>query len=508
MSTDTYVKKKVLANGKVKYQAQLWFQGVYYGAKTFDTEGMARKHKENELLRILRGELKPPGVRSAQRRIEEALDRPMTHWASLYVEEVGHGESRLAEYTLVGRLVAKKTLRDFSGKDGARLIKQLLIDWRHERQRRSKKPAVEGGPPPKPLSDQTLRLRFYALKRIIGFAKDKLPAQTPFEMPDMGDLFEFSPPPAHAAPRTRQPSDAEFALLLTELGAESELGQFLRVVYETGCRLGEARTATGANTLFNTVGQEVVGGHITLHAHKTSKKVGARDVPLSLFAAQLLHDRKLKHGQGLLFPTLRDTDRVCKMFDDACKAVGIADLLIKDFRRAFINRNKYCVAQVDLVKVVGPSSLLDAKSVSPSERAVQTAVGHTSIRMTGDYSHPELAHMSMVFTGTSRWPQISKLIESKQPAPAEAEAGQVTDVDVPALQQLLAETLAKLRSAGAVGSPVSRVAGAAPASTGPRALARSDASDAATTPSGAADTCPAETAVSRLWQRSERSAGQ
>ena len=139
MSSDTYVKKKVLANGKVKYQAQVWFQGVFYGAKTFDTEGMARKHKENELLKILRGELKPPAERSAQRRIEEALDRPMTYWASLYVGEVGHGESRLAEYTLVGRLVASKALRDFSGKDGARLIKQLVIDWRHERQRCSRR---------------------------------------------------------------------------------------------------------------------------------------------------------------------------------------------------------------------------------------------------------------------------------------------------------------------------------------------------------------------------------
>ena len=95
MSSDTYEKKKVLANGKVNYQAQVWFQGVFYGAKTFDTEGMARKHKENELLKILRGELKPPAERSAQRRIEEALDRPMTYWASLYVGEVGHGESRL-----------------------------------------------------------------------------------------------------------------------------------------------------------------------------------------------------------------------------------------------------------------------------------------------------------------------------------------------------------------------------------------------------------------------------
>ncbi|OWQ93645.1 hypothetical protein CDN99_04090 [Roseateles aquatilis] len=374
--------------------------------------------------------------------------------------------------------MAGKTLRHFSGRDGARLIKQLVIDWRQDRQPRSKKPAKDGSPPPKPLRDQTLRLRFYALTRIIGFAKDKLPAQTPFETPDMGDLFEFAPPPAHAAPRTRQPSDAEFALVLTQLGVESELGQFLRSIYETGCRLSEVRTATGANTLFNTVGDEVVGGHITLHKHKTRKKVGVREVPLSLFAAQMLHDRKLKHGDGLLFPELGDTDWVCKKFDDACRAAGIADLLIKDFRRAFINRNKYCVAHVDLLKVVGPSSLLDAKSVSPSERAVQSAIGHTSIQMMGDYSHPELAHMSMVFTGTSRWTQIAKLVENTQSVPTET--GQGTEVDVPALQQLLAETLAKLRSAGVMGSPVSRL-------------------------SGAAGACPSENAVSQLWRRSERS---
>ncbi|OWQ93644.1 hypothetical protein CDN99_04085 [Roseateles aquatilis] len=84
MSTDTYVKKKVLAKGKVKYQAQVWFQGVFYGAKTFDTEKLAREFKEASLLAVLRGELQPAAARKAQRRVEEALDLPMSHWASLY----------------------------------------------------------------------------------------------------------------------------------------------------------------------------------------------------------------------------------------------------------------------------------------------------------------------------------------------------------------------------------------------------------------------------------------
>lgn len=65
-----------------------------------------------------------------------------------------------------------------------------------------------------------------------------------------------------------------------------------------------------------------------------------RDVPLSLQGARLLHARKLKHGDGQLFPGLGDTNKVCKDFDTLCSEVGLHDLLIKDFRRSFINRNK------------------------------------------------------------------------------------------------------------------------------------------------------------------------
>ncbi len=506
MANATHVKKKELANGKTKFQAQVYYQGVYYCAKTFDTEKLAKEYKEASLKAIIQGELKSAADRSAQRQVDDALDQPMTHWATHFLENEGRelSKSRRAEYELVGRLVADKTLRDFDGADGARLIKQLLDKWRTGRiSKRAATSPGEQAPALKPLSDQTRRLRFYALMGIIGSAHDALPPGTRFEMPDMGTLKKFKMPAPYSAPRSRQPSDEEIAALLMHLGADSELGQFLRAIEETGCRLSEVRNATGEDTHLYLVGGEVVGGHLHLEVHKTSKKTGPRDVPLSAFAAQLLHQRKLQHGDGRLFPDLGDTDWVCKKFDDACEAVGIRDLLIKDIRRAFINRNKYHAAHVDLAKTMGASSLLVNEDVSSPERALLTAVGHTTVRTMSGYSHPELVHLSQVFSSTSRWPQVARLIATRPSTKAEAE--RPADVDVSALQNLLAETLAKLRSAGIMSSPLSRVSGADAASTGPRAPAPRHATVAATASSGAVSTCPSETAVSLLWRPSERS---
>lgn len=189
MASATNVKKKVLKNGKTKFQAQVWHLGVFYCSKTFDTESLARAYKEASLKAVVRGELKSAAERSAQRQVEDALERPMTYWASHYLQtEEGSGlcKNRQAEYELVGRRVADKTLRDFSGADGARLIKQLLDKWRHDRRKKSLATSSREGPQvPKPLSDQTLRLRFYALMGIIGSAHDELPPGTRFEMPAM-----------------------------------------------------------------------------------------------------------------------------------------------------------------------------------------------------------------------------------------------------------------------------------------------------------------------------------
>lgn len=419
----------------------------------------------------------------------------MTHWASLYVEEVAHGKSRLAEYDLVGRLLADKTLRDFSGKAGARLIKQLLIDWRDDRRPRSKKEPQIGAPAPKPLGDQTLRLRLFALLRIIRFANDKLPSDAPFDVPDMRGLFEFKPPPAHAAPRDRQPGDAEFARLLAQAGVDSEFGQFTRVIDETGCRLSEVLKATGANVQFFTAAGEVIGGYLTLRNHKTARKVGPREVPLSLLAARLLHARKLKHGDGQLFPGLGDTNKVCKDFDTLCGEVGLDDLLMKDFRRSFINRNKYCVAHMDLVGIVGASSMLDAKNVFPSERALLDAVGHTDIKTTGGYSKPHLANLSQIFTRSSRWAQVASQLHLGD-SPAADLVPPSASADVAAVQQLLLDTFANLRQAGVVESSTGPTSSATPATV----TTQQAEAIAATEAMAAAPSCDVAAKLAPIWR--------
>ncbi len=417
-----------------------------YCSKTFDTAKLARQFKERALEQVVRGELQPANVRAEQRRTHSDLDQSMTHWATLYVEEITHGSSRLSDYKLVGQLLADKTLRDFGGKAGAQLVEGLAQSWRLDRQPRTKVARPADAPPPKPLSDQTIRLRLTALMRLIKFAKAKLPAGAAFEMPAMDELFEFKLPPARSTPREREPLDDEAALLLEHFGVDSDFGHFLRAIDETGCRLGEIRSAEGHQLSIFTVAGQVVGGYLTLTHHKTCGKIGIRKVPLSLFAAQILHARKLRYGDGRLFPSLGSTDKVCKEFDSACTALGLSDLLIKDYRRAFINRNKYCVAHVDMVNIVGQSSLLDAENVTPSEQNVLEAVGHVGIGTTSGYANPRLADLANVFTRTSRWTRISTWVPGAHAKSAVTAA--VAAPDVAALQRTLTETLARLAQAG------------------------------------------------------------
>lgn len=443
MAAATTIKEIETKSGKTKYQAHVWHKGIFYCSKTWDTEKLARDYKETQLSKIAQGKLEPASVRAASRRADADLDRTMTHWAAPYVREVKHGDSRHYDYKLVGTLLADKTLKNFSGKAGAQLIQRLAQEWRFDRRPRSKKPRPSDAPPLKPLEDQSVRARLTALLRLIRFAKSKLPEGVTFVLPAMDELFEFTLPPAHGNPRKRETGDAELAKLLLHYGPDTDEGHFLRVIDETGCRLSEVRNAKGSNVHFFTVAGQVVGGHLTLVKHKTSDKIGTREVPLSLFAATLLHARKLRYGDGSLFPSLGSKDKVCKDFDAACKSLGIADLLIKDGRRAFINRNKYCVAQMDLVSIVGESSLLGPKDVSASERNVQDAVGHTDIRTTSGYSQPRLAELARVFTQTSRWSRVAALL-----LPSASSAVRNDSADVATLQMVLADTLEKLARAG------------------------------------------------------------
>ena len=148
---------------------------------------------------------------------------------------------------------------------------------------------------------------------------------------------------------------------------------------------------------------------------------------------------KLKFGDGKLFAGLGSKDRVCKEFDSACQTLGLPDLVIKDLRRTFINRNKYCVAHVDMVHVVGQSTLLDSANLTRSEIAVRDAVGHKNISTTAGYTNPHLEELSRVFTNTSRWPRIAGQLSHEH-----HDARSTVPEDVSALQALLNDTLARL----------------------------------------------------------------
>ena len=395
------------AGAKTKYQAQVWHKGVFYCSKTFDLRPLAVAFKKANLQLAIAGKLKPASERKRLRAANTALDHPMTHWSAEYVQAYAkaHGATRLADYALVGRLLAHKTMRDFDGSDGATLIEQLKTEWYTGRLPRTNKPRPAGAAAPQPLAPNTVRLRLTALQRLLRFANAKLPKDASYQLPALDDLFEFRLPPAHAAPRERLPTDDEYRRLLQHFGVDSPLGHFLRVVDEGGFRLGEVRNVLGEDVQFFTVNGQPVGGVLTLKSHKTSSKVGTRKVPLSRFAAELLFLRKRRHGSDRLFPELGNTDSICKAFDEACRNLDIDDLIIKDYRRAFINRNKYCVAHVDLRKTLGSSSLLG--KASGSEQAVQAAVGHTSIDTTAGYAQPNLEHLAHAFTRTSRWPHVS-----------------------------------------------------------------------------------------------------
>lgn len=416
MAKATYVKEITGPTGKKKYQANVWHKGLFYASKVFDSKSLAVAFKETEELKAVKGG--PTAAQRAQVREEnECLARPMGHWADLYVTAHAdeHGATRLADYRLVGHLVADTPLIAFSGRAGARLIVSLGKAWYTDRRPRTTKPRAEGSPAQKPLKHITVRHRLTALMRLIGFAKSELDdaaeksgkALVKFTMPVLKELFkDYKLPPAHADPRHRQATDEECRRLLAHFGAKSDMGEFVQMVDETGARLGEIRLATGSNVDIFTVGGQVVGGCLTLLKHKTFAKVGIRHIPLSMYAAQILDRRKASFGQECLFPGLPSKDFVCKTFDAACALMEFDEkLLIKDFRRSFINRNKAHAPKMDLVHIVGNSSMLP-EALTQREKATSAAVGHVDDKMTATYSVPDMEENARIFTRTSRNPLI------------------------------------------------------------------------------------------------------
>lgn len=345
-------------NGKKRYQAQVWYDRKFITSKTFDSLALAQAFKKAKLKAAVEGTLLSAGERRTERKLASDLHRPMSEWAKRYIKAntAGHGKSRLSEYDQVGRLLSDKTLLDFSGKAGGQLIRELATEWRSMRFiRGTRGEAIHT--PDNPMTNQGVRLRLSALDRLIAFAMDELPEELNYIGPKKP--MDYAPPPAHSNKRTRLPATEEYAALLSHFGIDSDMSDFLQVIDETGCRLSEVAMARGENVTFHGISGQVLGGVLTLHRHKTDGQVGTRYVPLSRYAAQVLHTRQAKYGEGDLFPGLPITDEICKTFDKARKALGFGTLQIKDFRRGFITRNIGAVSVLELMSVVGQSSLID-----------------------------------------------------------------------------------------------------------------------------------------------------
>ena len=304
-----------------------------------------------------------------------------------------------------------------------------------------------------------MQKRLTALIRLIGFAASELPEGTEFTVPDMAAHKKYGGwtlPPAHANPRQRLASDHELAAVLHAADPASDLGQLLQAQDETGCRLGELLHAGGAQlTAFFDASGQLFGGKLHLPTHKTYCKTGkARDVPLSLRAAAILLARKEVCGDGPLFPSLGSTDAVCKRFDSVCAQAGVKDLLTKDLRRGFVNRNKNCVPTVDLVQIVGKSDQLDLENPSLGEKSVQTALGHKKLQTTKGYAVLDLEVLACTFTATSRNAAVLELVQRMPPRPPQDCNGRAKAQDCPALAGRIplprpsAEVLALARALG------------------------------------------------------------
>jgi integrase len=422
-------QKQAARTGKTKYQAVVYFKQEYYGAKTFDDAASAKAWKKHRLGLAAKGDIKPVPVRKRQAKVDRALHRPLVELVEDFLSdpETHVGENRQAEYRLVASLAAPYTLAHFQGREGGQRLREL-------RHGKFAEPSREKGRA-EPLKSQTVRLRLTALMALIKYGVANLPNTVEFKPLELG---RFKLPPAHESPRTRLPSDREFASLLAWSGPDSDFAMYLHMIDETGGRLSEMADADRDHIDFFTVEGQVVGGCLRLDKHKTSKKVGVRYVPLSLFAAQCAQRLLAKSSCGRLFEAFRSKDAICKLFDAACEAVGIKDLQIKDFRRGFINRNKAAgVSSWDMLQVVGASSLL--KTSTKSEQQVQQAVGHTDASTTATYNVADIQQLAEVFTASSRFLRVRSGVRQANGTPPSPESTQ-------ALQEQLSRVLAELRA--------------------------------------------------------------
>lgn len=438
--------KEITKNGKTKFQAQVWYAGQFFGSKTFDQKHLAQQWQDLNLKAAEAGSLVSPASRKAQRAEEvtaakaksardAALQQTLSQIATRLVEDQAQwrsgklGKKRNEEIKLAARyaeeILGPVPIQDFHGAEGVERIKRLAPELYWVRRcRRGKGRGASSKPttPSKPLADQTVRLLLTALAKLLRYARKCIPADVPFDVPNMESDQEFgwALPPAHGKPRTRIVEDAELAAVLRAAGQESPLGVLLQILDETGCRLGEVSSAYGSQlTFFHDESGVLFGGSLHLFSHKTMHKTHEeRDVPLSAAAAKLFLDRKNLHGNGPLFPSFRDSSDICKQLEAVCERAQVRDLASKDLRRGFLNRNKYSTSELDMRKIFGDSAELNLEETHDGTKAVQDAFGHKKLSTTKGYVVPHLQKLAVRFTATSRHVDVMRLVgelEAKAP---------------------------------------------------------------------------------------------
>jgi integrase len=438
------IKEITSKNGKTKFQAQVWHGGHFFGSRTFDHRHLAEQWHDQILEAAVAGTLATPNARkvrkaeeamaAAARSINEAaLSQKLPVIAQRFVQDQASwrsgklGKSRNEEIQRVARyaqeILGDVAIKDFHGSRGVELIKRLTPElyWvRRSRTGKGRGASSKPSTPSKPLSDQSVRLLLTALSKLLRYARRCLPQDVAFAVPDMDSEKEFgwALPPAHGKPRKRIGEDRELAAILHAAGPDSALGVLIQILDETGCRLGEVSNACGSHlTMFHDEKGRLLGGSLHLFEHKTiHKTLEERDVPLSAVAAGLLHNRKKLHGNGPLFPTFHGSDDICKQFAAACEAAGVPNLMTKDLRRGFLNRNKYMVSELDMRKVFGDSPELQRDEPDEQTKAVKAAMGHKRLSTTKGYVVPHQQKLAVRFTATSRHAAVMEQVRQLQAA--------------------------------------------------------------------------------------------
>jgi hypothetical protein len=95
---------------------------------------------------------------------------------------------------------------------------------------------------------------------------------------------------------------------------------------------------------------------------------------------------------------------------------GVHNLVSKDLRRGFLNRNKDMVSELDMRKIFGDSPELDRDEPDEEAKAVKAAMGHKRLSTTKGYVVPHMQKLAVRFTATSRHAAVMEQLRQRQAA--------------------------------------------------------------------------------------------